>query len=170
MSRPAIRPAGKADLAAIAALHLESESAAAEGTPRAAAYAAQDPALKLAAWERFLARPGHRVLMSEAGSLRGLVAFVLPQGGAHEAEIKTLYVSPAYWRNGIGQALCQAAIEELQAADCKLIRLWVYADNQRARSFYTRLGFRRSGAEQQIHHPGQDALALEYLLDLKHSA
>ena len=63
------------------------------------------------------------------------------------AEIAATYVDPARWRAGIGITLLDAALAELRGGEYDDVTLWVFADNERARSFYQRFGFQPDGAE-----------------------
>lgn len=75
-------------------------------------------------------------------------ADVDPEDGA--AEIGALYVDPDLWRTGVGRALMDAALRGLRAGGWRWVTLWVLAENQRARDFYSRFGFEPDGAEM-IH-------------------
>lgn len=57
-------------------------------------------------------------------------------------ELYALYVLPARWGSGAGQALLDASGD--------VTSLWVLADNMRARAFYARNGFLPDGRELQI--------------------
>lgn len=62
------------------------------------------------------------------------------------AEIPALYVHPMRWRTGQGLELMLVALSALRAAEVVDVTLWVIADNERARAFYTRCGFQPDGA------------------------
>lgn len=60
-------------------------------------------------------------------------------------EILGLYVIPERWDAGVGRALLDASIAELAGQGQTELRLWVLADNQRARRFYERAGLVADG-------------------------
>ena len=70
------------------------------------------------------------------------------------AELYALYVLPAWWSTGTGQALMQRVLAEVRAEGYPRITLWVLAGNARARRFYERSGFRLSGATHVLHGLG----------------
>jgi ribosomal protein S18 acetylase RimI-like enzyme len=64
------------------------------------------------------------------------------------AQLRALYLDPAYWRTGIGTSLCDAAVETLHERfdpDERPGTLFVevLAANDRARGFYEAVGFER---------------------------
>jgi GNAT superfamily N-acetyltransferase len=56
--------------------------------------------------------------------------------------LAALYVAPSRWRRGVGRALVNTALSRDED-----VTLWVFAENDRARSFYTTMGFTDDGAE-----------------------
>ena len=65
-------------------------------------------------------------------------------------ELYALYVAPAYWSTGAGQALMGRVLAEAQAEGYPRIVLWVLEQNARARRFYERAGFRLRGRTHQL--------------------
>lgn len=65
------------------------------------------------------------------------------QGG----EIYAIYVAPSHWGGGTGRALMTQALTHLDHEHLNPVRLWVLADNPRARRFYEHSGFTVDGAE-----------------------
>jgi len=61
-------------------------------------------------------------------------------------EIFAIYVSPTHWGHGVGQALLDRSLRQLFDDGFGLVRLWVLADNPRARRFYEAAGFHTDGA------------------------
>lgn len=85
-------------------------------------------------------------------------------------EIVTMYVEPARWGGGTGRALLAAARAGLAERGWTEYRLWVLADNVRARHFYERAGLSTDGAESVYPVPlsgGQDPLRL---VELRYTA
>jgi len=62
-----------------------------------------------------------------------------------EGEIYAMYVHPEAWRRGAGAVMMTAALDRLAAQERRLVRLWVFADNQPARGFYESQGFATDG-------------------------
>lgn len=61
------------------------------------------------------------------------------------SEILAMYVEPAYWGTGTGPALMAAARDALTERGWTGYRLWVLAENRRARRFYERAGLALDG-------------------------
>jgi GNAT superfamily N-acetyltransferase len=66
-------------------------------------------------------------------------------------ELAALYVAPSRWRRGVGRALVNTAL-----ARDEDVTVWVFAQNDRARSFYAALGFVEDGG--QAVDPGTGVL------------
>ena len=62
-----------------------------------------------------------------------------------------LYVVPGQWGTGVAAALHDAAVDALP--DCPEIRLWTLEDNERARRFYERRGWRLNGETRVVPFP-----------------
>jgi len=61
-------------------------------------------------------------------------------------EVRSLYVRPRYWRQGVGRRLLHAAIEQLVADGFDTATLWTLTASKQARAFYEALGWRLDGA------------------------
>lgn len=59
----------------------------------------------------------------------------------NSAEIVAFHISKSFWNNGIGTALLQHVINEIELTKVDCIYLWVFQENIRARKFYEKLGF-----------------------------
>lgn len=64
-----------------------------------------------------------------------------------------MYVSPDHWGQGLGRSLYVAATRHLRAAGHVEASLWVLEGNQRARSWYERLGWVATGERKSVHRP-----------------
>ena len=67
----------------------------------------------------------------------------------YEGEIIALYVHPAHWRQGVGRALVEAALERLGQWGYTEAVVWTLAESPRNLAFYEALGFHRDGATQR---------------------
>jgi GNAT superfamily N-acetyltransferase len=70
------------------------------------------------------------------------------------AELVMINVIEEYARQGVGRALMETVEEHWRALGVEVAVLWVLADNDRARSFYARLGWLPDGATGQYELPG----------------
>jgi GNAT superfamily N-acetyltransferase len=92
---------------------------------------------------RFLARARQRLdCMWVAESPRHIVGFVVVKGD----EVEQIYVDRTARGTGVAAMLLHQAEAEIRSAGHRRAWLAVVAGNQRARSFYSRLGWRDSGA------------------------
>lgn len=81
---------------------------------------------------------------------------------AFRGEIWGVYISPAYWRRGIGSKLLCWTIDELKASGFTSASLWVLKDNSSARAFYERHGFKPDGAEKELEL-GEKLIVVRYV-------
>jgi RimJ/RimL family protein N-acetyltransferase len=70
-------------------------------------------------------------------------------------EIRALYVHPDHWREGVGAALAENALDQLRGSHFSEATLWSFRDNARANAFYERLGFRPDGSSRQRDQLGR---------------
>ncbi len=70
-----------------------------------------------------------------------------------ESEVYAIYVSPDYWKRGIGRQLMMKIEEEL--SPFLGVTLWVLERNQSAIGFYLRLGYELDGVEKAIQICGE---------------
>jgi len=61
------------------------------------------------------------------------------------AEVFMLYLHPDITGRGLGTALFEAVIGDLQERGYPWLQVWVLASHERARRFYERFGFRHEG-------------------------
>ncbi|MFE7901383.1 GNAT family N-acetyltransferase [Streptomyces sp. NPDC057424] len=71
-----------------------------------------------------------------------------------DAELYAIYVHPDQVGRGVGQALLTESLARCTAAGHGRILLWVLKENDRARRFYERAGFRADGAEEPFEVDG----------------
>lgn len=63
-------------------------------------------------------------------------------------EVYALYVLREYQHQKIGFELMRFSLSQL--ADCRAVCVWVLKENQKAISFYEKVGFRADGAEKEL--------------------
>lgn len=92
------------------------------------------------------------LLVLDAGATVGYTSIGPYRIGQHEGvlsrrvgEVVAIYVDPLRWGTGAGRALMGAALDRLAERGFAEVRLWVLADNARARRFYERAGFAPDG-------------------------
>jgi ribosomal protein S18 acetylase RimI-like enzyme len=80
--------------------------------------------------------------------------------------VARLYVEPDLWGQGVGRALYSAALDQLQRDDFPAATLWTLEANEKARSWYERLGWQTTGVRKAVYEPaGIDDL--QYRLELR---
>ena len=70
-------------------------------------------------------------------------------------EVYGFYLHPDHWGSGLADELMDASISALIDDGWTTARLWVLAENARARSFYERHGWRFDGETQPLTIPGR---------------
>jgi ribosomal protein S18 acetylase RimI-like enzyme len=73
-------------------------------------------------------------------------------------ELGALYVDPAHWRKGAGEALVQVTLERLASLPYDEVVLWTFTENGPAIALYERYGWRRDGAEKIHARSGEPAV------------
>ena len=165
-----IRSASAADAAQIAAVMRDSWLAAYDGII-APALIDQATALDGGARVRqsFRLRPWQRMIAAVEDGIVGYASFgperdvleepwpypLTPAGSDGQiAELYALYVHPAWWSTGTGQALMDHVLARVCVAGYACITLWVLEANARARRFYQRAGFAPDGARHVLDDLG----------------
>jgi RimJ/RimL family protein N-acetyltransferase len=108
---------------------------------------------RTATWRRAIdgrRRPGAILLAEVDGEVVGFIAvggYRRPEGGLDRTigEVFAIYVAAEHWSTRAGHALMRAAVDHLADHGLAEIRLWVFADNPRARRFYERFGYVADG-------------------------
>ncbi len=109
-------------------------------------------------WQAELAEPAARVWVALLGEK--IVGFICARGAADQYEITNFAVEPSHTRQGIGRALLQQALENLQAIGAAHLTLEVSTANQPARALYESAGMETLGVRKQFYADGSDALIL----------
>lgn len=82
-------------------------------------------------------------------------------------EIYGFYAHPSVWGSGVAGALMDGALDALTDAGYRQVRLWTLAGANRARRFYTRVGFEESGTTRERDFgDGLPVLEVEYMRSL----
>lgn len=111
----------------------------------------------LARWEHWLGPDwdqGRRAYVAAAN--RRVVGVVLSGPDPDEPEVghlARLYVDPSCWGRGIGTRLYGTALRDLIDRDFPEATLWVLEANDRARSWYERLGWRLGDKRKTTYAP-----------------
>jgi len=155
-----VRPAGEADAAGIARVHVETWRSTYAGLLPTAYLAGLSSTRQAAGWARLLAQPDERrgTFVATEREL-GVIGFV--RGGPVRkipvapddqwrgaGEIFTLYVLPDHQNAGIGRRLLAAGFAELAARGFQRALIWVLALNP-SRFFYHAMGGQQVGVQQE---------------------
>jgi len=156
-----IRSAGPGDAGAIADLHVRSSEAAyAHLPPSVLSRTPEDRRLQ---WSATLGEADAQVWVAEVGGT--IVGFChLRIFTPETAEIATLYIDPAHWRERIGRALLECARQEAEKGGCTRLSLRVYQENHRARAAYEAVGF--TAEPGTIVHERTGLLLMEYTMPI----
>ena len=156
MSGLSVRRAVRADVDRLAEVHARCWQETYRGMLSDAFLAAVDPAGRLALWRHLLDRPepAEAWAACDDGNVVGFAGIRrVPAPGSPEGhpppstgdlELWGLYLLASHQGLGLGRRLLEAALGARAAS------LWVAEDNLKAIGFYTRFGFARDGAEDEI--------------------
>jgi ribosomal protein S18 acetylase RimI-like enzyme len=118
-------------------------------------------------WTQLLSRSqatGFTLVAEEDGEVVGFCSVVAPARdedlGTRACEVAVMYVAPERWRAGLGQALLDEAVTRLDDGRWDEATLWVFEDNPRARSFYTKRGIAPDGAIRRAADEGPPEVRL----------
>lgn len=137
-----IRPAQRADLAAILALHAELE------------FDAERAVLDLRSAEKLFDRiasyPSYKLYVaSSAEKIVGTFALLIMDNLAHlgapSGIVEDVVVHPEYQGLGIGKQMMQFAMERCKQAGCYKLALSSNAKREQAHQFYENMGFEKHG-------------------------
>jgi ribosomal protein S18 acetylase RimI-like enzyme len=142
-----VRPAGTADLATVAEIHIEARAAYWAGVLSPGELAQRAHYLRQDGYTpEKLARPGFTLTVAEEDDT--LLGFVLT-GPPHDetadpqrvGELWQIHVRPDHWRRGIGGRLHDACVTAWRAASIAEAHLEVWERNARGRAFYEARGW-----------------------------
>jgi ribosomal protein S18 acetylase RimI-like enzyme len=158
-----IRPATAHDVRAIAEINVAAWRTAYRGLVGDEELSRMSVDERERRWTEILTGNESRTFVAELGGpVAGYCSIFEPtrdeDGSPETAEIAALDVSPDRWRAGIGSALLEHALAELDG-HWKDMTLWVFAANGPARAFYARHGFEDAG-EPVDDYSGQPVVRL----------
>jgi GNAT superfamily N-acetyltransferase len=113
-----------------------------------------------ARWAEAVENPNLTVLVAEVGGTPGGVA------GCRAEWLDGLYVRPEHWGRGLGRKLHDEVLERLRVKGLPRCHLWVLEDNERARRFYERLGWRENGDTRVVPFP-PNPIDVGYTIELE---
>lgn len=155
-----IRPITDADIDAVAEVHVRTWQTGYAGIVPAAHLDQLDPARNAEHRRRQEPRPGQHTLVADsAGTIVGFAAFGPDRSEPGHGELYAIYVHPDHWGAGAGRRLIEAARAGLAGDGFPDMRLWVLADNARARRFYERAGLEFDGTTD-FYSPGTTGVQL----------
>jgi GNAT superfamily N-acetyltransferase len=149
-----VRNAKPDDCAAIAAVHVRAWQAVYRGHMPDEFLDDLNVGERTEMWRKLCVRPGRVLLVMDDfdGSISGFCDLIPSRDAdakSTTAEISAVYVSPARWRQGIGKELLSEAVARARGAGFSEVTLWVLDANQRARTFYEKLGFILDGSTKE---------------------
>ena len=101
----------------------------------------------------------------DTGRIVGVVVAGLDPARPDRGDVARFYVSPDRWGQGIGRRLYLGALGWLRRGDHREATLWVLERNDRARTWYERLGWRTTGEQKTVYEPA-GIVDLQYLIRL----
>lgn len=159
-----------ADAAAITDIHVQGWKVGYRGLLPQAALDGIEPAQRLARWTGTLESadwPRRGTLVVEDGAELLGFADLRPTGDAdgdpaEVGEVRSFYVRPSAWRQGVGTLLMTESVQRLQTAGFRAATLWVHDANARAIAFYDRTGWTADGAANLDTVRGQQLTEVRY--------
>lgn len=167
-ARVEIRRAVPGDALAIAEAEVASWRAAYAGLMPAAYLAALSEQDRAETWLADLERHGERGrkrawVVEDGGRVHGFSLAGLQTGApAGVGLLYFLYFRPEVWGKGIAAPLMERVMDDLRDQGVTTAQLWVLAENERARRFYERLGWRPDGERNRDDYGGVSLEALRY--------
>lgn len=161
-----IRVATPADAPAIADVHVASWRSSYAALLDAAYLTSLDVAERTAAWNRRLANPALHTVVALAGE--AIVGFSCagPNRDASAShvrgEVYAIYLREEAKGQGLGRALFAASLDWLRAHRMWPLRVWVFAENPRARAFYAAMGGVLTGEPKKIELAGRAYAEVAY--------
>jgi ribosomal protein S18 acetylase RimI-like enzyme len=153
--RPTLRRATPDDAPALAGVHVAAWRQAYRGIVPDSYLEQFTVESRTKRFREFLADDSAETYAAEHGGR--IVGFITLGGSrdpdvepANTGEIWGIYVSPEFWRIGMGRFLCEQGQNILSSRDFAIATLWVLEANMPARRFYEAMGFQPDGATKEL--------------------
>lgn len=165
-ARPArVRLANASDAAALASVFIEAWRGSYRGIVADAVIDALDFDETTKWLGELIATKSAQTLVAELtpGHVVGFTRFGMEVDDPGNGHIYALYVTPAASGHGIGRLLLEKALAVLDPLSIRPVSLWVFEDNARARTLYTRAGFSPDGGRRVEELYGAQEIRLRRL-------
>ena len=152
---PTLRRAIRADAPALAEVHVTAWRQAYRGIVPDSYLEQFTVQSRTKRFREFLAGEAAETYVAEYD---GRIVGFLTLGGCRDSdldpaavgEIWGIYISPQFWRRGVGRFLCEQGQSMLTSRGCTSATLWVLEANLAARRFYQAMGFEPDGATKEL--------------------
>ncbi len=117
------------------------------------------------AWDCKLFREYHRTwpeLFLVATLNRRIAGYIITCAGSRNAELASIAVDPRDRRHGVGRAMLDHTLVELQTRQVRTWWLMVEVDNQAGLAFYRKYGFERTKLVKRYYGAGRDAWRMRF--------
>jgi len=117
-------------------------------------------------WEKILIESKSTTFVKEVeGEIAGWLSYGLSRDDDSHGigEIWALYVSPKFWRMGIGSKLMKHIEEVARDSQMSSLSLWVLEENTHGRSFYEKTGYVRDSFLKNVDIGGFQLEELRYI-------
>lgn len=123
----------------------------------------------LSRWEQHIQNQNRKnyVALNNSNIAIGFISFENIKENNACVEIIGIYVHPEYWEQGHGTALMKKAISDVRSAEhfFKII-LWTMTENNSARQFYEKSGFKPDSLIRTSERKGEQFQECRYSLEL----
>ena len=145
-----IRRASISDAERVGRIHVESWNVAYRGVMPDDVIARTDLAYRTAFWAERIADPEWPVYLIEESGRCAAFCQMIPTRDADDdatrvGHITSIHVLPQLRGLGFGRALIDQVLDEFARRGFAEVTLWVLQENQSARAFYEKYGFRHDG-------------------------
>lgn len=161
-----IRLAQPEDAAVVARIHIDSWKIAYRGLVPDAFLDGMNYANREAAIKNAIANHQDETYLAKA---QGEAVGILTIGTSRDSDLDSttvgeiwgIYLHPQHWRRGYGRLLVDFAEDSLLRRGNRVIVLWVFEGNSRARRFYEAVGYQPDGA-MKIFDRGWELPVMRY--------
>lgn len=108
----------------------------------------------------------HALPLSAFDPTGRLVGYICPMQLLDEGHILNVAVDPDLRGCGVGRLLVQQVLDDCRAAGAAFVSLEVRVSNHAAISLYKKLGFAEVGRRKRYYENGEDALMMEYVINM----